>query len=70
MHSIRDIDGGILGLIGGRGADDEYPRNGLWEATAEAWISHEGAVTGIDMVKGYDNGRGDASGFLTSGGDG
>lgn len=80
VHTIRDTVGGILGLKGGGGragmeddSDQDGGRAGAgvgWEPTTEAWMAHEGAVTGMALVKGYDNGRGDASALLTTGGDG
>eukprot|EP00903_Cladosiphon_okamuranus_P016356 g15084.t1 len=80
VHTIRDTRGRVLGLgsssrAGGEGAGgddddgDEGDGGGGWEPVVEAWVSHEAAVTGIDVAGGFGN-LGGVSGVVTSGGDG
>lgn len=83
VHTIRDTRGRVLGLdsssqvgggVGNDGDDDgdavaAATAAGGWEPVLEAWASHEGAVTGIDVAGGFGN-LGGVSGVVTSGGDG
>ena len=79
VHSVRDTQGRVLGLgpqrgiagAGGNGGDDDGEVAGGWEPAIEAWTSHEGTVTGIDVVSGgYGTFGGGCARVLTSGGDG
>lgn len=73
VHSVRDTQGRVLGLgpQRGNGDDGEEEVVGGWEPAIEAWTSHEGTVTGIDVVGGgYGSFGGGSACVLTSGGDG
>lgn len=79
VHSIRDTQGRVLGLGSqqqqqrddGQEADAQAGGGGRgWEPVVEAWVVHEGGVTGMDVVGGYGNPGGVSSSFVTSGGDG